>query len=138
MNERDKADHRRRRRAWDRAFNVKALREYEPRLNRHARALMAQLKEQAKASSSVRITDWVNFYSFDVVGDIGFNRSFGMVEKGEEDETIRVLHESMAPLSIFTHLPWALNLIARTAAAAKPLHAHIEWTFGVLRERAKV
>jgi hypothetical protein len=138
MNERDKTVHKQRRRAWDHAFNVKALREYEPRLNRHARALMAQLRDQANRSASVRITNWVNFYSFDVVGDVGFNRSFGMVEKGREDETIRELHESMAPLSILTHLPWALNLIARMMAGSGPLHEQIQWTFKVLRERAKV
>jgi cytochrome P450 len=137
MNERDKNDHKRRRKAWDHAFNAKALRDYEPRLNRHALALMSQLKDQAK-QSSVRITNWVNFYSFDVMGDVGFNRSFGMVEKGEEDETIKLLHEAMAPLSIFTHLPWALNLITCTAAGAKPLYDHINWTRKVLQQRMKV
>jgi cytochrome P450 len=138
LNIRDKAEHRVRRKAWDHAFNAKALREYEPRLNRHARGLMAQLKEQAQVSESVRITNWVNYYSFDVVGDVGFNRSFGMVEKGEEDESIRLLHQSMAPLSVFTHLPWAFDLITRTAVGVKPLHAMIDWASGVLGERAKV
>lgn len=134
---RDKEEHKRRRKAWDHAFNAKALREYEPRLNRHALALMSRLKEQAK-QPSVRITNWVNFYSFDVMGDVGFSRSFGMMEKGEEDAIIKLLHESMSPLSIFGHVNWALNLATRTAAGAKALVDHIEWTAKVLDERAKV
>jgi cytochrome P450 len=137
MNERDKNDHKIRRKAWDHALSAKALREYEPRLNRHARALMSQLEAQTM-QSSVRITNWVNFYSFDVMGDVGFNRSFGMVEKGEEDETIKLLHEAMAPLSIFTHLAWVVNLITKTAAGMKPLHDHINWTREVLQQRLKV
>lgn len=134
---RDKQDHKQRRKAWDHAFNAKALREYEPRLNRHALALMTKLKEEAK-KPSVRITNWVNFYSFDVMGDIGFSRSFGMVEKGEEDPMIKLLHASMEPLSVFGHFPWALNLITRTAAGAKPLVEHINWTAKVLKERKQV
>ncbi|KAJ8111353.1 hypothetical protein OPT61_g6036 [Boeremia exigua] len=134
---RDKQDHKQRRKAWDHAFNAKALREYEPRLNRHALALMTRLKEEAH-KPSVRLTNWVNFYSFDVMGDIGFSRSFGMMEKGEEDPMIKLLHASMEPLSIFGHMPWALNLITRTSAGAKPLIEHINWTAKVLKERKAI
>jgi hypothetical protein len=98
---------------------------------------MSRLKEQAK-QPSVRFTNWVNFYSFDVMGDVGFSRSFGMMEKGEEDPVIRLLHESMSPLSIFGHINWALNLATRTDAGAKALLDHIDWTAKVLEERAKV
>jgi hypothetical protein len=122
---------------WDHALNVKALRDYEPRLDRHALALMTQLKEQAK-QPSVRFTNWVNFYSFDVMGDVGFSRSFGMVDKGEEADEVKLLHESMAPLSVFGHINWGLNLATRTAAGAKALVDHIDWTSRVLEERAKV
>jgi cytochrome P450 len=134
---RDKQEHRRRRKLWDQAFSAKALREYEPRLNRHALALMTQLKEQAK-KPYVRVTDWFNFYSFDVMGDIGFSRSFGMVEKGEEDPMIKLLHASMQPLAIFSHLTWCLALLTRTKTGAKPLVAHVEWTREVIRKRVKV
>ncbi|KAF1929082.1 cytochrome P450 [Didymella exigua CBS 183.55] len=134
---RDKQDHKQRRKAWDHAFNAKALREYEPRLNRHALALMTKLKEEAN-NPSIRITNWVNFYSFDVMGDIGFSRSFGMLEKGEEDPMIKLLHASMEPLSVFGQFPWALNLITRTSFGAKPLIEHIEWTAKVLKERTAI
>lgn len=133
----DKADHRQRRKIWDRAFNAKTLREYEPRLNRHALALMSKLKEESM-QGSVRITNWVNFYSFDVMGDIGFNRSFGMMDKGKEDDIIKLLHESMSVLSVFSHISWALNLVGRTSAGAKPLLEHTDWSAKVLRERIKV
>lgn len=134
---RDKEEHKRRRKTWDHALSTKSLRDYEPRLNRHALALMEQLKNEAK-KPSVRITNWVNFYSFDVMGDVGFSRSFGMVEKGEEADVIKLLHESMEPLSIFGHISWALNLATRTDVGAKALVDHINWTADVLKERSKV
>lgn len=133
---RDKDEHRRRRKNWDFAFNTKALREYEPRLNRHAMALMTRLQEQA-AKPVVRLTNWVNFYSFDVMGDVGFSRSFGMMEKGEEADVIKLLHESMEPLSVFGQISWGLNILIRTSIGTKALLSHIDWTANVLKERKK-
>lgn len=133
----DKNEHRHRRKVWDRAFNAKALREYEPRLNRHASVLISKLKEMAE-QPSVRITDWLNFYSFDVMGDVGFNRSFGMVENGKEDDMIKLLHDSTAAVSFFGHISWAMNLAGRIPAAAKPLTEHVHWSRKVLEQRAKV
>ncbi|KAL6707396.1 hypothetical protein ACN47E_004175 [Coniothyrium glycines] len=134
---RSKEEHKRRRKAWDHALSTKSLRDYEPRLNRHSLALMTRLRAEAK-QPSVRYTNWVNFYSFDVMGDVAFNRSFGMLEKGEEADVIKLLHASMEPLSIFGHLTWGLNLITRTPAGAKALLDHIEWTANCLAERKKI
>lgn len=134
---RSKSEHKERRKAWDRAFSTKSLREYEPRVNRHAYALMTRLKEQASTKTSVRISDWVNYYSFDVMGDIGFSRSFGMLEKGKEDELITLLHKSMEPVSIFGHFNWGLSLLLRTLGSPEMMQ-FMAWTSKVLRERKKV
>lgn len=113
------------------------MREYKPRLNRHAAGLISALQNVAK-QPSVRITDWTNYYSFDVMGDVGFNRSFGMVEKGEEARVIKLLHDSTSVFSILSHLSWAMNLLTRTTFGAKALVDHINWTQSVLLERKKV
>lgn len=132
----DKKEHRQRRKIWDHAFNAKALRDYEPRLNRHAISLMSRLKEQS-SKGPIRITNWINFYSFDVMGDVGFNRSFGMLDKGKEDDVIKLLHDSVESLSIGTHIPWSMVLALRTNTGAKPLAEHIQWSRKVLEDRIK-
>jgi cytochrome P450 len=133
---RSKLEHKERRKAWDRAFSATSLREYEPRVNRHSYTLINRLEEQAE-KQFVRISDWVNFYSFDVMGDIGFSRSFGMLENGKEDKLITMVHKSMEPVSIFGHLIWLLNLMLRTVGAPEILE-HIAWTSKVLKERKKI
>jgi hypothetical protein len=132
-----KNDHKERRKAWDRALGAKSLRDYEPRINRHTRALIDKLKEHGH-EPALRISNWLNFWSFDIMGDIGFNRSFGMLEKGKEDKMIAMLHGSMAPVSVLTHIPWALSGITRTSVAVKDMVEFISWTSDVLRERKKV
>ncbi|KAJ4348230.1 uncharacterized protein N0V89_009602 [Didymosphaeria variabile] len=134
---RNHQDHRERRKAWDRAFNAKALRDYEPRLNRHTRVFVDKLKEHVK-ESSVRISSWIGFYAFDVMGDIGYNRGFGMLEKGEEDEMIELVHKSMAPLSIFGHIPWIVGIMLRTSFGAKDLLNFMKLTQDILMERKKI
>jgi cytochrome P450 len=134
---RDKQLHKQKRKLWDHAFSTKALKDYEPRLNRHALALMTRLREYAK-EPSVRITNWLNYYSFDVMGDIGFSRSFGMMEKGEEDPIIKLLHASMSPFTFLNQIPWVLNLAVRTKSGAKPLLEHMYWTRDVLKKRVEV
>ena len=89
-------------------------------------------------TDSVRINNWLNFYSFDVMGDVGFNRSFDMINKGEEDALIKLLHESTGLMTIFSHIPWAMNLIMRTRAGAKPIREHMDWSQKVLEQRLKV
>jgi len=134
---RDKQEHKERRKVWDRALSAKALREYEPRLNRHARNLIDKLKEHAQ-EPTVRISSWLSFYSFDVMGDVGFNHHFGMLNKGEEDEIIKLMHQSMAPISIFGHVTWLIGVLLRTSVGAKDLLKFMGWTHDVLKRRKQV
>ncbi|KAF2714110.1 cytochrome P450 [Pleomassaria siparia CBS 279.74] len=134
--ERNRLAHKERRKAWDHALTAKSLRDYEPRLNRHAYALMDNLKQQS-SKPSVPISEWVNFYSFDAMGDIGFNRTFGMMEKGKEDELITMLHASMAPLSIMGHVNWFGCLVLRTIGSSDMME-FMGWTSKVLRERKRI
>jgi cytochrome P450 len=132
----DKVDHRERRKVWDKAFNIKALKDYEPRINRYARALMQRLQEHAP-EPSLRISDWLNFYSFDVMGDIGFNFQFGMLEKGKPSEMMEGVHKSMAPISILGHIPWLTNMLLRTPVGVKDLRMFIDKIHVVLVDRKK-
>ncbi|KAF2122461.1 cytochrome P450 [Lophiotrema nucula] len=134
---RDKQDHKERRKNWDRAFNAKSLRDYEPRVNRHSLTLMERLSEHAH-ESSVRISDWLNYYSFDVIGDIGFSHNFGMLEKGKEDRLITLLHKSMAPVAVLGHLSWMLSVLTRVKIGLDDMFEFIAWTQTTLRERKKI
>lgn len=40
---------------------------------------------------------WFNFYSFDVMGDLGFGSPFGMLESGEQHWAIKLLNDGMEP-----------------------------------------
>ncbi|KAG5974439.1 hypothetical protein E4U58_003055 [Claviceps cyperi] len=67
---RDKDDHTRRRKTWDKAFSTKALRDYEPRVAKYTSSLLQQIGEHQGIPFDA--SKWFNFYSFDVMGDMAF------------------------------------------------------------------
>lgn len=96
---RDRVAHDKRRRVWDRGFSAKgrfsmwnhlypsspwspALRDYEGIVSRYSTELIDQLK--AFSGKPVNASLWLNFYSFDVMGDLGFGQSFNMLRSGEK------------------------------------------------------
>ncbi|KAF8861671.1 cytochrome P450 monooxygenase-like protein [Acephala macrosclerotiorum] len=106
--ERDPVIHAKRRKVWDRAFNSKALRDYESRVTGHADQLVKQL--QARSGEPVDASLWMNFYAFDVMGDIAFGKTFDMLASGKKHHGLTALQDGMAPLGLATPFPWAIPI----------------------------
>ncbi|TVY92722.1 Cytochrome P450 monooxygenase [Lachnellula willkommii] len=101
--------HDKRRRIWDRAFTMKALREYESRVRTYTNQLISVL--DTKTGQSINASLWFNFYSFDIMGDMAFGQSFDMMKSGEKHSAIEILHGGMKPLGVFTPISWILPLL---------------------------
>lgn len=65
-----------------------ALRDYEPRVINYTDQLLCQI--QATAGRPINVTDWFNFYSFDVMGDLAFGKSFNMLKDGVKHYFVRI------------------------------------------------
>ena len=95
---RDRVAHDKRRKTWDRGFSAKgrflrsekwhdtdkyatALRDYESRVVKYSNELTDQLK--TFSGKPIDASLWLNFYSFDVMGDLAFGQSFDMLRSGE-------------------------------------------------------
>ncbi|MCJ1402115.1 hypothetical protein MMC11_005334 [Xylographa trunciseda] len=100
-------DHSRMRKLLSYAFSEKALRAQEPLLQSYIDLLIAQLRQKTTLSPShtaiVDLTQWFNFTTFDITGDLSFGESFHCLEDG-------TLHPWVAMLF--------LNLKAVTLAAS--------------------
>ncbi|KAI3584285.1 cytochrome P450 [Fusarium oxysporum f. sp. albedinis] len=105
---RDKNDHSRRRRAWDRAFSSKALRDYEPRVVKYTSQLLNRL-EQSQATT-IDIAKWFKFYSFDTMGGLAFGQSFNMLTGGVKHPFMALVESHMAMAGTFSQLIWMFPL----------------------------
>lgn len=68
------------------AFSEIALREQESIMTVYFNLLVARLKDQIRdptRKGKVDMTQWYNFTTFDVIGDLSFGESFQALEKGE-------------------------------------------------------
>jgi hypothetical protein len=112
------------------------LKEYEPRVTALTDRLITQLR--ARVGTPVDITAWSNYYGFDVMGEVGFGRSWGMLESGKLHSAIRELHAAMVPLGVLGPVPWLLRLLTDLPGATKALQGFMDWCWKQLAEKKKV
>ncbi len=118
---RDHAWHKQRRRIWSPAFSDKALRAYEPRIRQYNERFQSQMLKLA--GQPINVSHWFNYYSFDVMGDLAFNKDFGMLANGESHWAVSLLSEALAIQGL--KLPtWIFRLLL-----AIPGLAHKYWKF---------
>nr|XP_036579748.1 cytochrome p450 [Colletotrichum truncatum]KAF6787428.1 cytochrome p450 [Colletotrichum truncatum] len=109
---RDKQEHSQRRKAWDRGFSSKALRDYEFRVANYTNQLLGQI--EAHKGKPFNIADWFNFYSFDVMGDLAFGKTFGMLKEGIKHYFMTSLHTDMQAIGSFSHMLWLFPIFKNT------------------------
>lgn len=136
LTEYDKSEHSRRRKVWDRGFNTKALRDYEPRVLSYTSKLVSHI--DATAGEPVNVTNWFNFFSFDLIGDLAFGRSFGMLDDGVKHFFLIALHKTMLSIGLFFRLMWLFPIIKATPGLNYEYYHFWSWVSVRVSERMKM
>ncbi|KAI1076811.1 cytochrome P450 [Whalleya microplaca] len=103
-------DHDARRRIWDRGFSKKALDVYDERVVEYAETLAARLEELAHDAVPVNVSDWFYWFTFDVMGEFAFARSFGMLQDEKWHFAVQLLRKAMSLLGPFSPVPWTAQI----------------------------
>ena len=74
------ADHARQRKAFSHAFSEKAVRGQEPIIASHLDRFIDRLQRRAKEEPNIDIVKWLEFLTFDIIGDLALSTQFGCVE----------------------------------------------------------
>ncbi|KAJ5128601.1 hypothetical protein N7448_002317 [Penicillium atrosanguineum] len=103
---------------WSQAFSVRAVKGYEKRIHTYRSKLIAEL--DAHAGQPVKINHWLGLYSWDVLSDLSFGHSFGMLETKEHHWAMNVLDKGMSPIA--SHLPmWFFHIVASVPGGNKDM-----------------
>jgi cytochrome P450 len=89
-----------------------ALRDYEPRVIKYTDQLLEKLETSRNESFDVAL--WFNFYSFDVMGDLAFGKSFDMLKNGVKHYFMEALHLDMMGIRVLTHVIWFVSIFLET------------------------
>ncbi|KAE8331454.1 cytochrome P450 [Aspergillus sergii] len=106
----DLNEHRWRRRGWERGFGTVQLKEYEPRVLKHLEVLVSQLN--ARDKQTINMTNWCEFFAYDVMSDLAFSEDFGMLKEAKPHRYISALHGATRILTIAAQTPWVRPLMS--------------------------
>ncbi|KAF7536019.1 hypothetical protein G7054_g4869 [Neopestalotiopsis clavispora] len=81
--------HRRQRRTLAHAFSDAALKEQETVITKYIDLLLDQIGKKTESGAAVNIVDWLNFTTFDIIGDLTFSDPFHSLEGGVYNAFVR-------------------------------------------------
>jgi hypothetical protein len=113
-----------------------ALRDYEPRVTGYTDQLLLQL-EKTKGNP-IDMTTWFNFYSFDIMGDMAFGKSFNMLRDGVKHQFMTTLHSSMINIGIFSHMLYLFPVFKGTPVLNHEYKKNEAWIKDQVETRKKV
>lgn len=132
---RERKLHAQRRRTWSAAFGDKALRGYEQRIRVYRSKLIEQIT--AFNGQPVNVTKWFNLYSFDVMGDLAFGKSFDMLETTQDHWAIKLLNDALEPLG-FLFPVWFFRTLTAIPGLSRGWWRFIAFCGQSIEQRTKV
>ncbi|KAJ5292490.1 uncharacterized protein N7443_008443 [Penicillium atrosanguineum] len=95
------ADHSRTRRLLSHAFSEKALRDQEALIQSYVDMLINRLQgEIASSRKVVDMSQWYNFTTFDIIGDLAFGEPFDCLKNSQYHPWVKMLFSSMKVLAL--------------------------------------
>lgn len=113
-----------------------ALLGYDLRITKAINELLLVIDRDRK--EPINITKWFNFFVFDVMEDLAFNKNSNMLRHGEEAYIFKTIREDMFNIAFFTHLPWLLPFLKRTPLLNRNYLQFWNWIQAQIDERSKV
>ncbi|KAF4547171.1 Cytochrome P450 monooxygenase [Elsinoe fawcettii] len=110
QNEPTLPEHNRRRRDWDPAFSMRALSTYKDNIRRNADDLMEQIAHLCK-QGKVDIRECMMWFGFDVMGELGFGRSFGTVKAGKTSPEVHLVELGVRAINAMGNVPYISHIM---------------------------
>jgi cytochrome P450 len=89
------AEHARQRRALSHSFSNAALASQEPIIQSSMDLAVAAFRRMAASDTEFNISDWFCYFTFDTMGDLSFGEGFGCLERGEYQEWVERLFQTI-------------------------------------------
>ncbi|KAH9987073.1 cytochrome P450 [Xylariaceae sp. FL0662B] len=135
---RNKAIHARRRKDWQYGFSPSAIEHHEAKALKWIGELDRQLEKKAKDGTVVDVTDFFLWFTFDIMGDFTFSKSFGMLESQQWHNIIVKTQNARTLLGPLAATPWLLHIgvkILPRVLWVKDWYESVEWCQAQMMER---
>ncbi|KAI0127879.1 cytochrome P450 [Xylariales sp. AK1849] len=103
----DREDHSRIRRQLSHGFSDRSMRGQEPIIGGYVDLLIKKLhSSSAGGTKPLNMREWLNWTTFDVIGDLGFGSSFGMLETSNYHPWVKMINDSIKVSGYIQALQW--------------------------------
>ncbi|KAL8678451.1 MAG: hypothetical protein Q9186_005189 [Xanthomendoza sp. 1 TL-2023] len=100
--------HKHRRRVWDHAFTTEALENYDSHVKEFAHQLECIIAENA--GKPITINQYFYWFSFDVMGQSAFSKSFNMLKTQKWHHVVQLLRAGLELVGPLTPVPWLVRI----------------------------
>jgi tryprostatin B 6-hydroxylase len=132
---RDREEHDRRRKLWVPAFTGQKLLGYEERLSFHRQLLLESIDK--KSPNPINQTALINYFTYDVMGDLAFGKSFRMLESEEEHFALMLLKRGLFIVGYVIPI-WVTRMIIGIPGAQNDWNTFSSYCAQQLDERIQV
>ena len=112
---------------------LEGLRAYDSRVTGYADELLRQLS--SFSGKPVNVSKWFNYYSWDVMGELSFGRSFNALKNAESHFAMDIMHQSLVALGLFSPTPWILRTLIQLPDALNSSMPIIKYSEECVKER---
>jgi cytochrome P450 len=78
-------------------YSASNLMQYEPFVDNCIEILLQRLEERSASGKIIDLAEWLQYYAFDVIGEITFSHRFGVLENGsDQNGLLDAIHKSFA------------------------------------------
>lgn len=107
-------EHGRLRRQLAHGFSEKAMRNQEPLIRGYVNVLLRKMHELCKGGNPIVLSDWYNYTTFDIIGDLAFGEPFGCLKGSTYDGWIKNIFQSGRAgtlLQALSFYPWLKQIL---------------------------
>jgi cytochrome P450 len=110
---RDESYHSRIKRPVAHTYSMSALTALEPKIDEVSKLLMTKLQQYEKSGAIVDLGEWLQWYAFDVIGNLTFSRTLGFIEESRDvDNIIKDIGSFFIYAAVIGQVPWLHKLLA--------------------------
>ncbi|KAI8990697.1 high nitrogen upregulated cytochrome P450 monooxygenase 2 [Trametes punicea] len=130
----DPKEHLRRRKPWNRAFNVASLKDFEPLVASRTRQLVDLLASQ---KGEVNLSKWCSWFTYDLMSDMAFGGGSEMMLNGDEGSVWPLLEQGLVNSDTFGHLPWTADYVRKVPGLGSKMKDMRSFCINRMAERVK-
>ena len=95
FSETDKQAHTRKRRVVAQAYSMNNIVKLEGFVDANIDKFTARLRASVHTGEALDLCEWFKYYAFDVIGDLAFGSTFGMLDRGTTGEFVTQISEGI-------------------------------------------